>query len=352
MKNALAEYAADDGDLMPVKDIELLLAQLNETIAATKEFCLKQNVDLNKIIEDDDTFNNLALFEQYADKIVANDEVKNEFVILSNTVENLYESLRPDIFTMNFQPKEKDAILYLKNIIDGKIRPEKIEAARAKINELLDQSVVTSEDARRYTINESGQELDLSKIDLDELRANFKKLKNKNLEILNLRKLIEDKLKIMLKRNVTRTRFAERFGKIIDEYNAGGSQNDDFYEKLLRLMEELHEEEERHIKEELSEIELELYDLLRKEKLTAEEEKRVKLAAKELYKTLNEKRRELFIVGWQNVPQPKERIKGEIVSVLDSYLPESYDKEIFRKKTTLIFEHIVDRAVSEYHRTT
>lgn len=352
LKNALAEYAADDGDLMPVKDIELLLAQLNETIAATKEFCLKQNVDLNKIIEDDDTFNNLALFEQYADKIVANDEVKNEFVILSNTVENLYESLRPDIFTMNFQPKEKDAILYLKNIIDGKIRPEKIEAARAKINELLDQSVVTSEDARRYTINESGQELDLSKIDLDELRANFKKLKNKNLEILNLRKLIEDKLKIMLKRNVTRTRFAERFGKIIDEYNAGGSQNDDFYEKLLRLMEELHEEEERHIKEELSEIELELYDLLRKEKLTAEEEKRVKLAAKELYKTLNEKRRELFIVGWQNDPQPKERIKGEIVSVLDSYLPESYDKEIFRKKTTLIFEHIVDRAVSEYHRTT
>ena len=352
LKNALAEYAADDGDLMPVKDIELLLAQLNETIAATKEFCLKQNVDLNKIIEDDDTFNNLALFEQYADKIVANDEVKNEFVILSNTVENLYESLRPDIFTMNFQPKEKDAILYLKNIIDGKIRPEKIEAARAKINELLDQSVVTSEDARRYTINESGQELDLSKIDLDELRANFKKLKNKNLEILNLRKLIEDKLKIMLKRNVTRTRFAERFGKIIDEYNAGGSQNDDFYEKLLRLMEELHEEEERHIKEELSEIELELYDLLRKEKLTAEEEKRVKLAAKELYKTLNEKRRELFIVGWQNDPQPKERIKGEIVSVLNSYLPESYDKEIFRKKTTLIFEHIVDRAVSEYHRTT
>ena len=117
-------------------------------------------------------------------------------------------------------------------------------------------------------------------------------------------------------------------------------------------MEELHEEEERHIKEELSEIELELYDLLRKEKLTAEEEKRVKLAAKELYKTLNEKRRELFIVGWQNDPQPKERIKGEIVSVLNSYLPESYDKEIFRKKTTLIFEHIVDRAVSEYHLTT
>ena len=52
----------------------------------------------------------------------------------------------------------------------------------------------------------------------------------------------------MLRRNTTRTKFAERFRNIIDEYNAGGSQNDDFYEKLLKLMEELRAEEERHIK--------------------------------------------------------------------------------------------------------
>ena len=60
--------------------------------------------------------------------------------------------------------------------------------------------------------------------------------------------------------------------------------NYDFYEKLLKLMEELRAEEERHIKEELSETELELFDLLRKEQLTVDEEKRVKLTAKELYK--------------------------------------------------------------------
>lgn len=66
-------------------------------------------------------------------------------------------------------------------------------------------------------------------------------------------------------------------------------------------MEELRTEEERHIKEELSEAELELFDLLRKEQLTADEEKHVKLAAKELYNTLTEKRNELFIVGWQTI---------------------------------------------------
>ena len=136
---------------------------------------------------------------------------------------------------------------------------------------------------------------------------------------------------------------------IIDEYNAGGSQNDDFYEKLLKLMEELRAEEERHIKEELSEAELELFDLLRKEHLTSDEEKCVKLAAKELYNTLTKKRTELFIVGWQNDPQPKERVKGEIVYILNKFLPESYDREIFLRKSTLVFDHIVDQAMTGYN---
>ena len=62
--------------------------------------------------------------------------------------------------------------------------------------------------------------------------------------------------------------------------------NDDFYEKVLKFMEDLKAEEERHVKEDLTEAELEIFDLLRKDKLTKEEEKKVKLAAKQLYTTL------------------------------------------------------------------
>ena len=67
---------------------------------------------------------------------------------------------------------------------------------------------------------------------------------------------------------------------------------------------------------------------------TADRRKHVKLAAKELYNTLTEKRNELFIVGWQNDPQPKERVKGEIVHILNKFLPESYDREVFLRKST------------------
>ena len=159
LKRALADYAFDDGGLMPVKDVEKLLEQLYEAIDLTRVFCLSHNVDLGKVVEDGDTFKNLSIFEDYANIIVGNDDVKNEFSVLANTVDGLYESLRPDIFKMDFEPAYKDAILYLKGIIDGKIRPEKIEAAQARINELLDQSVITAADARKYTITEAGKEL-------------------------------------------------------------------------------------------------------------------------------------------------------------------------------------------------
>ena len=109
---------------------------------------------------------------------------------------------------MEFEKKPyKEAILYLRDIISGKVRPEKIESAQARINQLLDQSVIATDDARKYIINEEGKELDLSIIDIDELKTEFRQVKNKNLVISDLRKLIEDKLEIMLKKNKTRTKF-------------------------------------------------------------------------------------------------------------------------------------------------
>lgn len=160
---------------------------------------------------------------------------------------------------------------------------------------------------------------------------------------------IAEKLARMLRKNITRGNFAELFQNIIDNYNAGGSQNDDFFEKLLKFMEYLKTEEERHIKEELSEEELELFDLLRKEKLTKDEEKRVKRTAKILYETLTTKKLELFIVDWQNDPQPKEKVKREIITVLDSFLPESYERDVFTQKSNMVYEHIVDQAMMGFN---
>jgi type I restriction enzyme R subunit len=348
LNRALADYAAGDDGITPVRDIEHLLCQLNQAIEMAYAFCAAQGVDLSLVVSESDVFRNLSLFGDFANIIVGSDEIRGEFNVLANTVDNLYESLRPEIFKMNFDPKNKDAILYLRGVVQGKIRPEKLASARERINELLDGSVLVADEAREYTINESGLEIDISKMDIDELRERFKRTKNRNLEIADLRGHIEDKLAQMLRRNSTRIHFAERFRNIIDAYNAGGSQNDDFYEKILKFMEELRAEEARHIKEELTEEELEMFDLLRKDKLTATEETRVKLAARELYKVLAAKKEELFVVGWQNDQQPKERVKSTIIDILNDNLPECYDREIFTLKSNIVFDHIVDQAMMGY----
>ena len=164
LKRALADYASDEEGLMPVKDIELLLAQLNEAIELTLEFCVKHGIDLSRVVTEEDVFHNLSLFYDYANIIVGNDEISNEFKVLSNTVDNLYESLRPDIFKMDFDPRYKDAIMYLRGVVEGKIRPEKLEAAKERISELLDQSVMVAKEARAYIIRQPPETSFLTKI--------------------------------------------------------------------------------------------------------------------------------------------------------------------------------------------
>lgn len=131
----------------------------------------------------------------------------------------------------------------------GEIPEQKV--SQTFLLDAADEMDITKEQVLEY-LNAARLQMH-GKFELDADRSQFKKLKNKNFEIANLREHIEEKLQKMLRRNITRTKFAERFRNIIDEYNAGGSRNDDFYEKLLKLMEELRAEEERHIKEELSE---------------------------------------------------------------------------------------------------
>jgi type I restriction enzyme R subunit len=56
----------------------------------------------------------------------------------------------------------------------------------------------------------------------------------------------------------------------------------------------------------------------------------------------------LFLVGWQNDPQPKERVKSEIQQILHNTLPDCYDHILFSQKRDVVFEHIVDQAMMGY----
>ena len=145
--------------------------------------------------------------------------------------------------------------------------------------------------------------------------------------------------------NKTRISFAERYQRIIDKYNAGNSTNENFFEELVDFVDDLKAEKERHIREGLTEEELELFDLLKKDKLTAKEEEAVKLSARKLYEAITSRDSELKIVDWYKDEQPRQRLKSRLEDVLDTFLPQSYDKDMFNLKTDMVFNHIVEETM-------
>ena len=104
-------------------------------------------------------------------------------------------------------------------------------------------------------------------------------------------------------------------------------------------------EDERHVREGLTEDELELYDLLKQEKMTEAETQRVKLAAKKLLHRVLEEHPKVLVQDWFKDARTQRIVKAAVEEVLDSELPESYDRTVFRQKCDSIFDTMLDYAI-------
>ena len=353
MKKALTEYATgDDETEFPAKNIDQLIIHIDNTIDESDRFLQRMGIYLSKIIDTDNTLDKLEQFRFAYDKVVSVDDDKEQFKVLLNVLMNLYDASKPEIFEKHWSNDRFAPLVYLYGLFHNTIDDEKVKRARERVSKILDFSVTSSDpfdNERGETIIHGAKVIDLSKIDVEELRAEIKTAQYKAIEIDDLKAFIDEALQRMLKKNCTRTAFSERYKNIIDRYNAGGSENEDYYEQLLELVEQLKQEEERASTEGLNEEELELFDLLiAGKKLTQAEEQRVKLAAKNLYKKLTKNRSSLLVVDWYKDDKPKEKVKDAIIESLDADLPESYDKEVFQSKTNLLLNHFVDMAVQGY----
>ena len=341
MKKALTEYATgDDGTEFPAKDIDQLISYIDGTIDEADSFLLSLDIDLKKIIADSNTLDKLDALRSAYDTIVAKDDDKEKFKVILNTLTNLYEASKPEIFEKNWSNDKFAPLVYLHGLFYHTIDDEKVARARQKMNQSLDGSVTASQDFVNYVREEPAQYMskgtkviDLSKVDVEQLRKEIKVAKYKAIEINNLKEYIEQALEQMLNKNCTRTKFSERFKRIIDSYNAGGTENEDYYEQLLKLLEELRQEDNRANTKGLTEEELEIYDLLIVgKKLTQDEDRKVKLSDKNLYKKLVDNRSSLLVVDWYKDEQPRAKLKYEVELSLNDDLPESYDKAAFDSK--------------------
>lgn len=95
----------------------------------------------------------------------------------------------------------------------------------------------------------------------------------------------------------------------------------------------------------MTEREQELFDLLKKEKLTKEEEKKVKLAAKTLLDKLFNAKPSILIQKWHKEKASRERVMREIQEILGEFLLNpAYGRMVFSRKVDVAFNHIYDMA--------
>jgi type I restriction enzyme R subunit len=357
LKKALADYAEgtkgkdkEDGEDFPVKEFDELLELLEQAILETKVFCKELGADIDAILNlGEKGFKEVELFQEYANIILEKDEYKKQLSLFVNTIIGLYDSAKPEIYSLPKIKKEKDVLEYLRKVVDRHVdQDEAIERVKRKLDGLLDSSVVGKGDLQEpkyeYQIDSSKQ-IDLSKLDFSKLRAEFPEKKHKNIQFADLRELMEVKLKQMLAQNKTRGSFLERFEDIIENYNSGSMSIEEAYEELVKQAEALSEEQERAAKSGMTEAEQELFDLLKKDKLTKKEEKEVKLAASVLLSVLFDAKNKILIQEWHKEKATQEMVKNEIRKVLGKGLPEKpYDREEFGKKVDIAFQHFYDLA--------
>ena len=337
LEKALAIYGAGKGGANPVKDKAQLVAALREAVEAATAFCASHGVDLAAIealplggLE------RLAAVENAINALIAPESLRRDFFGHEQLVGTLYRAVKPDPAALEFAERVA-GIATLAAAIRAKLSPNPpdISTIMGQITGLLDESITG------LTIREAGPPaIDLSKINFEALAQRFKESKHKNTDLEALKAAIRAKLDKLVRLNRTRADFAEKFEALIESYNAGSRNIEQLFEELLKLSNSLDDEQERHVRENLTEEELVIFDILTRPapELSTDERAEVKKVARELLTRL----KELLVLNWRQKAAARSALKLAIEDTLDTGLPRAYAPELYRQKCSAVFEHVYE----------
>ena len=152
--------------------------------------------------------------------------------------------------------------------------------------------------------------------------------------------------------NPMRTDFQKHYEEIVADYNNEKDRVtiERTFEALLKITNDLNEEEKRAVKEGLDEESLALFDLLLKPDLSKQDIARIKKVAEGLYKKLNTEisRVQDFFAKQATRDEVKVQIKNYLWDDKTG-LPESFGPEEIDEKTDVVFAHLVMGARRDTH---
>jgi len=343
LQRALAIYGtgpggtADPSD-MPVQPKAVLLERLQGVLAEARAFCVERGVQIDAL-PDPQAFGSVQFLDDAVEAIIATDESKARFIDLASESERLYHAVLPDP-----QANAVAGPCAVLHVLAAKVRsltpPPDISGVLDQVEELLDESVAP----KGYVIR-GGEPLgerrtvDLSRIDFDALAKRFAQ-GHKRMQAEKLRGAVHAKLLRLVRLNRTRMDYLQRFQQLIDDYNSGSANVDEFFKRLVDFAQSLNQEERRSVAQGLSEEQLAVFDLLTqpKLKLSQREEAQVKQVAQQLLETL---KNEKLVLDWRKRQQSRASVRLAIEQALDA-LPRAYTPALYRRECELTYQHIYE----------
>ena len=346
LREALAQYAlGDDGAAGPeiVAPIEERVQALIEAIEATEAHLRGLGFDPAALIGSAG-FARIKGLKDAVEAVYTSDEAKRRFEVLARQVFARFRAL----------VTEPSAFAYAE-------RHDNIEAIYKKLTERRDTADVTevlkelhrivNEAIRAQAPGEDqaeGLTFDLSQVDMEKLRDEFaKKVQRKATALQDIREIVEQKLAQMLARNPSRMDYQQRYEEIVAAYNYEKDRVtiEETFRRLTELMDDLDAEQRRAVEEGLSEDELALFDLLKKDNLGKAERERVKQSSRDLLAAIKERLAELDRF-WE-----KEQTKADMqVFILDEIfasLPTPpFTVEDKEEAASDVYDHIWQQAVN------
>lgn len=337
LEKALAIYGKGTGGAMPVRDKKALADELRYAVNDANVFCLGHGVAPAEI-ENMPTANfaQAGAIQAAADRLMAPEAIKRDFLALEALVSSLYRAVKPDPVAIEFAQR-CGCLAAIAECIRTVSDPPDISHIMQGIQALLDESIAATPFKIRQTTSAYGQ-IDLSKINFEALRKRFEDKKPSNTDVERLKAAVRAQLERMVRLNPTRADYLTKFQELIEGYNSGSRNIEEIFKELLALSQILTEEQTRHVRENLSEEELTILDILTRPapELTTEEREEVKKVAHHLLEKLHK----LLVLGWRQKISTRARVKIEIENALDEGLPRAYSKELYEAKCSAVFEHV------------
>ena len=337
LEEAYSVYGEGDkgntGDIdSPTQTMDELADELAEAITEVSAYLTELGFNLENLLEAS-ALERLGLITDAINSVCTNGNSRAKFEVMARNTFKKYKALFPEDQAKQFTSRY-NAIEAIYNGLNQKVKEADITEVMKRLQELVGDSITINPNAKHDDVY-----IDLSSLDFDKLKRVFEK-RTANKIMYDLQQAVDAQLKRMLDKNPLRLEFYDKYQKIIEEYNNGKDADAirKAFEDLVKFINEMNEEEHRSAKEGLDEETLAIYDLLRKDSLTKDEEAKVKEVAIEMLAKLKAKplKVERYRESTQITAQVRTMIHDNLV-----WLPqESYLDEEVDTKAIDVYQHI------------